>query len=104
MQKSDQHFAELLLVIILTKDGRFRDSLDSGSDSDSSIPAFPIDLIPIPIPIPKWLKISVIPESIPIPESESPIFDPDQTAPIVWQTRKFNYSLVDWPPFNLLIF
>ncbi len=38
------------------------------------IPAFPIDLIPIPIP--KWIKISVIPESIPIPipipESESP--------------------------------
>ncbi len=28
----------------------------------------------IPISIPKWLKIGVIPESIPIPESESPIF------------------------------
>ena len=38
------------------------------------IPAFPSDLIPNPNPIPKWLKISVIPESIPIPELESPIF------------------------------
>ena len=69
------------------KDGRFRGSLDSNSDSDKTfdsdsdssllkridsdsdpipIPAFLSDLVPIPIP--KWQKISVIP----IPES--PIF------------------------------
>ncbi len=71
---------------LLDKDGRFRGSLDSGSDSDSfktfdsdsdsesslfkrlTIPAFLSELIPIP----KWLKISVIPESI--PESESPTY------------------------------
>ncbi len=37
------------------------------------IPAFLCNLIPIPIP--KWLKISLILESIPILELESPIFD-----------------------------
>ena len=40
-------------------------------DSDSDL-AFLSNLIPISIP--KWLKISVIPEWIPITESESPIF------------------------------
>ncbi len=39
------------------------------------IPAFLRNLIPIPIP--KWLKISVIPESVPI--LESPIFGDTST-------------------------
>ncbi len=62
-----------------SSDARFRPMCDSDSDSDSRLiqksdsnsdfDSILIFLIPIPIPIPA--KNGIIPESIPIPESES---------------------------------